>query len=66
VANGLEYNVGKLHEYLFEDEKYVATDTVKEISEYIKNYSGCDTQMLPEDQEKATEQDTQQNTETTN
>ena len=42
------------------------------ISEYIKNYSGCDTQMLPEDQEKATEESTseqdgtEQNTETTN
>ncbi|MBQ4068093.1 MAG: LCP family protein [Lachnospiraceae bacterium] len=72
VANGLEYNVGKLHEYLFEDEKYEATDTVKEISEYIKNYSGCDTQRLPEDLEKETEEDStgqsnsEQNTEMSN
>lgn len=59
IANGLEYNVGKLHEYLFEEKNYKSTSTVKEISEYIKNYSGCDTQMLPEDQEKMTEENTE-------
>ncbi len=62
IANGLEYNVGKLHEYLFGEKDYKATDTVKEISEYIKNYSGCDTQMLPEDIEKMEEESSNQNT----
>ena len=63
VASGLEYNVGKLHEYLYEEKDYKATSTVKEISDYIKNYTGCDTVVLPEDVEETTEESTEESTE---
>lgn len=53
VANGLEYNVKKLHQFLFDDENYEPTQTVKEISDYIINYSGCATKLTLEDESMA-------------
>ncbi len=50
IANGLEYNVSKLHQFLFGDKDYKPTQTVKSISDYIINYSGCSTQLTPEDE----------------
>ena len=73
VASGLEYNVEKLHEYLFGDKNYKTTATVKEISDYIKNYTGCDTVVLPEDEtqkeeetNESTSEEVDTNTKTTN
>lgn len=53
IANGLEYNVSKLHKFLFKDQKYEPTQTVRSISDYIINYTGCQTQMTPEDESAA-------------
>ena len=39
VPEDLEKNVKWLHEYLFGDEDYAVTSTVKEYSKYIKSYS---------------------------
>jgi LCP family protein required for cell wall assembly len=49
VAQGLEYNVEKLHQFLFEAEDYETTDTVKTISDYLINYTGIPTVKLDED-----------------
>ena len=40
VAKDLEDNVTKLHEFLFDEVSYQPSDTVKEISEYIMEYTG--------------------------
>lgn len=37
---GLEQNVVRLHEFLYDNENFEASDTVKEISRYIEKYSG--------------------------
>ena len=37
----LESNVVKLYEYLFDDTTYVPSQTVKDHSDYIVNYTGC-------------------------
>ena len=37
----LESNVVKLYEYLFNDTTYVPSQTVKDHSDYIVNYTGC-------------------------
>ena len=37
----LESNVIKLYQYLFDDDTYVPSQTVKDHSEYIVNYTGC-------------------------
>lgn len=39
VAQGLTYNVSELHKFLFDDEDYQASDSVKDVSDYIKNYT---------------------------
>ena len=49
VAQGLEYNVEKLHQFLFGAEDYEPTDTVKTISDYLINYTGIPTVKLDED-----------------
>lgn len=51
VAGGLSYNVSKLHEFLFDEENYVPSDEVMEISDYLENYTGIPTIKLPEDEE---------------
>lgn len=52
VAQGLSYNVTKLHEYLFGEENYVPSEQVTAISEYLENYTGIPTVKLKEDREK--------------
>lgn len=37
----LESNVVKLYGYLFDDNEYVPSQTVKDHSDYIENYTGC-------------------------
>ena len=44
VPTDLETNVKELHEYLF-DEKNNVSGTVSEISDYIRNYTGCTPDM---------------------
>ena len=51
VPKGLEENVVKLHKFLFPDEDYTPTDTVKEIRDHIKNVTG----IYPDDSEDSTE-----------
>ena len=51
VPKGLEENVIKLHKFLFPDEDYAPTDTVKEISDHIKDVTG----IYPDDSEDSTE-----------
>ena len=51
VPKGLEENVIKLHKFLFPDEDYTPTDTVKEISDHIKDVTG----IYPDDSEDSTE-----------
>ena len=52
VAEGLSYNVSKLHEFLFDEEDYVPSDEVMEISDYLENYTGVPTVKLDEDIEE--------------
>lgn len=52
VAQGLSYNVTKLHEFLFDEENYVPSEQVMEISDYIENYTGIPTVKLAEDQDE--------------
>ncbi len=40
VPAGLNYNVTQLHQFLFDDETYEPSDTVKAINDYIINYTG--------------------------
>lgn len=49
VAQGLSYNVTKLHEFLFNEENYVPSGQVVEISDYLENYTGIPTVKLKED-----------------
>ena len=51
VPKGLEENVIKLHKFLFPDEDYTPTDTLKEISDHIKDVTG----IYPDDSEDSTE-----------
>lgn len=44
VPTDLETNVKELHEYLF-NEKNTVSGTVNEISDYIRNYTGCTPDM---------------------
>ena len=39
VTEDLEKNVKWLHEFLFDDQEYAVTNTVKDFSKYIKSYS---------------------------
>lgn len=40
VAEGLTYNVKKLHGFLFDEKDYKPSDAVEEISKYIMEYTG--------------------------
>ncbi len=51
VAQGLEYNVVKLHQFLFGDNDYQVSKNVENISDYLINYTGIPTVKLPEDEE---------------
>lgn len=51
VAEGLSYNVEKLHQYLFENERYTASAEVNKISDYLIDYTGIEEIKLPEDRE---------------
>ena len=57
VAQGLEYNVSKLHKFLFGEENYQPSETVKTISDYLINYTGIPTVKLDEDIEPETDND---------
>ena len=50
VANGLSYNVTKLHEYLFGEKNYIPSLQVQNISDYLENYTGIPTIKLEEDE----------------
>ncbi|MCI8669075.1 MAG: LytR family transcriptional regulator [Lachnospiraceae bacterium] len=50
VANGLSYNVTKLHEYLFGEKNYIPSLQVQNISDYLENYTGIPTIKLKEDE----------------
>ena len=49
VAQGLSYNVTKLHEFLFDEENYVPSEQVITISDYLESYTGIPTVKLKED-----------------
>lgn len=56
VAQGLSYNVEKLHKYLFENEYYHVSSEVNKISDYIMDYTGIKEVRLKEDiEEESTE-----------
>lgn len=58
VANGLSYNVTKLHEHLFGEKNYIPSLQVQNISDYLENYTGIRTIKLDEDEtEDTTETD---------
>lgn len=57
VAQGLTYNVSKLHEFLFEEENYIPSLQVQNISDYLENYTGVKTIKLKEDLEKESSED---------
>ena len=52
VAEGLSYNVTKLHEYLFDEKGYEPSYTVEQVSDYLETYTGVPTVKLAEDREK--------------
>lgn len=52
IAGGLEYNVSKLHEFLFDQKNYQPTPNVRAISDYIISYTGCQTLLTPEDESR--------------
>lgn len=59
VAEGLSYNVEKLHKYLFENEDYNVSPEVDKISDYIIDNTGVKEVRLPEDlEEESTEEPT--------
>ncbi len=51
VAQGLSYNVSKLHEYLFNEQDYEPSNQVETISDYLENYTGIPTVKLEEDKD---------------
>lgn len=55
VAQGLSYNVTKLHEFLFDEENYVPSEQVIAISDYLESYTGIPTVKLKEDMIDETE-----------
>lgn len=55
IPVGLEQNVRQLHSFLFPEEEYEPTDTVKELDEQISSITG----IYPEDSEGDTQSDTQ-------
>lgn len=52
VAEGLSYNVSKLHEFLFDEKDYDPSQTVETISDYLETYTGIPTVKTAEDREK--------------
>lgn len=46
---GLEYNVSQLHKFLYGEENYQVSSTVKEISDYIIEQTGAETEYIEED-----------------
>lgn len=52
VAQGLSYNVTKLHEFLFGEESYVPSTQVNTISDYLESYTGISTVKLKEDRDE--------------
>jgi len=50
VAQGLSYNVSRLHKFLFNETSYTPSDTVETISDYLISYTGIPTVKLEEDQ----------------
>ena len=56
VAQGLSYNVQKLHEFLFDEKDYEVSQEVQDISDYIIDYTGLGEVRLSEDKpEESTE-----------
>ncbi|MDD7389575.1 MAG: LCP family protein [Lachnospiraceae bacterium] len=49
VAQGLSYNVQKLHEFLFDEKDYEVSQEVQDISDYIMDYTGLGEVRLKED-----------------
>ncbi|RDU22145.1 LCP family protein [Anaerosacchariphilus polymeriproducens] len=49
VACGFAYNVKKLHKFLYGEENYPVSSTVQEISDYIMNKTGVETEEMEED-----------------
>lgn len=58
VAQGLSYNVSKLHEFLFGEKDYGPSETVQTVSDYLEIYSGVPTVKLDEDIEDTTDEST--------
>ncbi len=58
VAQGLSYNVSKLHEFLFGEKDYGPSETVQTVSDYLEIYSGVPTVKLDEDMEDTTGEST--------
>ena len=55
VAQGLTYNVSKLHDAMFDEKNYEPSSTVKEISDYITSYTGVPTVVLEGDEDTVNE-----------
>ena len=58
MAQGLSYNVSKLHEFLFGEKDYGPSETVQTVSDYLEIYSGVPTVKLDEDMEDTTGEST--------
>lgn len=54
VAEGLSYNVSKLHEFMYGEPGYMVSPSVRKINDYLIDYTGVDEVKLPEDREKET------------
>ena len=54
VAEGLSYNVSKLHEFMYGEPGYKVSPSVRKINDYLIDYTGVDEVKLPEDREKET------------
>ena len=50
VANGLKYNVSELHMFLFDDMDYIPSESIKEINDYIMDYTDVQEEQLDEEQ----------------
>ncbi len=51
VAEGLSYNVSKLHQFMYGDTNYHVSPSVRKINDYLIDYTGVDEVKLPEDRE---------------
>lgn len=49
VAEGLSYNVEKLHKFLFDANNYTASSEVQKINDYLEKYTGIEEVTLKED-----------------